>query len=151
MIPVKTAAGQQVLKDRSIKLTPRERAALILVDGKRTLVELLQAADGTGISRADVERLFELELVAPARSSVATEATQPAPLAERLPTPQERYLAAYPIAARLTSSLGLRGVRLNLAVEAATCYEDLVAVAVRIREAVGREQYAPLQAALAGR
>ena len=150
MIPVKTAAGQQVLKDRSVKLTPRERAALILVDGKRTLAELLQAAEGTGIARADLERLFELELVAPAPSAAPpSQATMPAALvADKAPTPQERYLAAYPIATRLTSSLGLRGVRLNLAVEAATCYEELVAVAARIREAVGREQYAPLLAAL---
>lgn len=142
MIPVKTAAGQQVLKDRSIKLTPRQRAALILVDGKRTLAEVLQATGAAGVSRSDLEHLFELELVA--RAPGAAESAS-------APTPQERYAAAYPIAARLTSGLGLRGVRLNLAVEGATCYEELLAVAARIRAAVGREQYAPLHAALGQR
>ena len=150
MIPVKTAAGQQVLKDRSIQLTPRQRAALILVDGKRSLAEVLQATSAAGVSRADLDRLFELQLVAPAASGAAEPAQPAAADAQRQRTPQERYAAAYPIAARLTSGLGLRGVRLNLAVEAATCYEDLVAVAVRIREAVGNEQYAPLRAALGG-
>jgi hypothetical protein len=60
MIPAKTAAGQQVLKDRSVQLTQRQRAALILIDGKRTLAEVLQAA---GVTRADVYPLFELGLV----------------------------------------------------------------------------------------
>jgi hypothetical protein len=147
MIPVKTAAGQQVLKDRSIKLTPRQRAALILVDGKRSLTEVLQATAAAGICRADLEHLFELELVAP---TAAAPVPQEEPATNVSRTPQERYAAAYPIATRLTSGLGLRGVRLNLAVEAATSYEDLVAVAVRIREAVGNEKYAPLRAALAG-
>jgi hypothetical protein len=151
MIPVKTAAGQQVLKDRSIPLTQRQRAALILVDGKRSLAEVLQATSAAGVSRTDLERLFELGLLAPAPSA-ATEPAQPAGApAQGAPTPQQRYAAAYPIAARLTSGLGLRGVRLNLAVEAATCYEELVAVAARIREAVGSEQYAPLRAALGTR
>ena len=152
MIPVKTAEGQQVLKDRSIKLTPRQRAALILVDGKRGLAEVLQATSAAGASRADVEHLFSLGLLAPAPSGAPAHGAQGAAQAQGAPTPQERYAAAYPIAARLTSGLGgLRGLRLNLAVEAATCYEELLAVAARIREVVGSEQYAPLRAALGQR
>jgi hypothetical protein len=143
MIPGKTASGQQVLKDRSVKLTPRQRAALILIDGKRSLAEVLEATSAAGISRADIELLFELELVAPGAATPA-----PAQVPQPPRTAQERYAAAYPIATQLTSALGLRGVRLNLAVEAATCYEDLLSVATRIREAVGTDKYAPLQAAL---
>lgn len=59
MIPAKTEAGQQVLKDRSVQLTQRQRAALILIDGKRSLQEVMHAC---GAEREDVERLFELEL-----------------------------------------------------------------------------------------
>lgn len=143
MIPVKTNAGQQVLKDRSVNLTPRQRAVFILVDGKRSVDDMLQATAAAGVTREDVDRLFELGLIADAA---------PAPIRtvaradER--TPQERYTAAYPIATRLTASLGLRGVRLNLAVEAARSYEDLVALSPKIRDAVGSEKFAPLQAAL---
>ena len=140
MIPVKTPTGQQVLKDRSVPLTPRQRAALIVIDGKRSLVEVLQSS---GVATEDVERLFELGLVQDTSvSAKQAEAQRP----QR--TPQERYAAAYPIATRLTAGLGLKGVRLNLAVEAATCYEELLAVSARIREAVGNERFAPLEAAL---
>jgi hypothetical protein len=145
MIPVKTAAGVQVLKDRSAAdLTPRQRTALILIDGKRSLAEVLAA----GARPEDIERLLELELIAAAPTGMVGAQTQPQALSG---SAQERYAAAYPIAARLTASLGLRGFRLNLAVEAATCYEDLVALSVRIREAVGSERFTPLALALGQR
>jgi hypothetical protein len=85
MIPVKTAAGQQVLKDRSIKLTPRQRAALILIDGKRSLSDVLQATTAAGIDRGDLEHLFHLELVSATGDgtrSLGTEPTQASPLGE---------------------------------------------------------------------
>ena len=143
MIPGKTPAGQQVLKDRSQNLTPRQRAALILIDGKRGLADVLQSS---GAAREDVERLFELGLVSGGVAKKAPEASAKPPA-----SPQERYQAAYPIATRLTASLGLRGVRLNLAVEAAGSYDDLLALSARIREAVGPDQFAPLGAALGHR
>jgi hypothetical protein len=43
MLIVKTESGHQVMKDRSVVLTPRQRAAFILVDGKRTLAQVLAA------------------------------------------------------------------------------------------------------------
>ena len=149
MIPAKTPAGLQVLKDRSAAdLTPRQRTALILIDGKRTLAAVLAA----GATPEDIERLFELELVTQSSSEAAT---IPAPLAagptSRTASPQERYALAYPLASRLTAGLGLRGFRLNLAVEAAAGYEDLVALSAKIREAVGADKFAPLALALGQR
>ena len=38
---VKTEKGQQVLKDRSVSLTPRQRSAFILCDGKHSVQQLL--------------------------------------------------------------------------------------------------------------
>ena len=148
MIPAKTPAGLQVLKDRSAAdLTPRQRTALIMIDGKRSLAEVLAA----GATPEDIERLFDLELVTQASSEAAT---IPAPLAAMptaKPSPQQRYAEAYPIASRLTAGLGLRGFRLNLAVEAAAGYEDLVALSAKIREAVGADKFAPLALALGQR
>lgn len=154
MLIAKTAAGQQVLKDRSVALTPRQRSALILCDGKRTLAELLAATAAAGVTRDDVDKLIELGLVAdaaPAETAAELAAVQAEAAAveqHKHRTPQERYAEAYPIASKLTSGLGLRGFRLNLAVEGATTYEQLLEVAPRIREAVGPDKYRPLDNAL---
>ena len=60
----------------------------------------------------------------------------------------ERYKAAYPIATELTAGLGLRGFRLNLAVEGVGSFEDLAALAPKIREAVGDAKFERLDKAL---
>jgi hypothetical protein len=149
MIPAKTPSGQQVLKDRSVSLTPRQRAAFILIDGKRSVDDVLTATRAAGVTRDDIERLFQLGVVAAGGlQKVATPANDETP---RHVTPQERYTAAYPVATRLTAGLGLRGLRLNLAVEAAGSFEDLRALAPRILDAVGSEKFAELDAALRGR
>lgn len=154
MLIVKTEAGHRVMKDRSVPLTPRQRSAFILFDGKRTLEQVLSATAVTGVTREDIDKLFELGLVMDAApqetaAEVAAAAAQAAAVEHhKHRTPQERYAEAYPIATRLTAGLGLRGFRLNLAVEAAGSYEQLLEVAPKIREAVGPEKYAPLDDAL---
>jgi hypothetical protein len=157
MILVKTEAGQQALKDRSIRLTPRQRSAFILCDGKRSVSEVLEA--GMGIAREDIDQMVELGLLgqvggtaeaanAPAVSvpavEVLKEAAHPAPGRSN----QQRYKDAYPIATQLTGSLGLRGFRLNLSVEGTSNYEELMALAPKIRDAVGSEKAAALDRAL---
>ena len=146
MILAKTPAGQLALKDRSLPLSMRQRAALILVDGKRSVENILQSTDAAA---EDIAHLRSLQLVDVAGGAPA--AANEANAVPELPTvrsAQERYAAAYPIATRLTAGLGLFGVRLNLAVEGATCYEDLVALAPKILEAVGVEKFKPLHRAL---
>ncbi|TFZ08618.1 hypothetical protein [Ramlibacter humi] len=151
MSVAKTELGQQVIKDRSVQLTPRQRSALILVDGKRSRAELLSAMATAGIAREDFDRLFELGLLKETAAAVPVAAPAPSAGGEGQRTPQERYAQAYPIATQLTASLGLRGFRLNLAVEAAGSYEDLLALAPKIKDAVGADRFAPLGAALGGR
>src|SRR6185369_5498910 len=97
----------------------------------------------TGVTREDIDKLFELGLLADAAPAATAGAIAAAATAAEIVkrhkqrTPQERYAEAYPIATRLTAELGLRGFRLNLAVEAAANYEGLLEVAAKIREAVG--------------
>ena len=154
MLIVKTDLGHQVMKDRSVPLTPRQRSAFILFDGKRTLDQVLQATAPMGVTRDDVDKLIDLGLVTDAQpEQTAADAAAAKAQAEAVEhhkhrTAQERYADAYPIATALTASLGLRGFRLNLAVEAATNYEELQAVAPKIREAVGPEKFKPLDSAL---
>lgn len=154
MLIAKTDAGHQVMKDRSIALTPRQRSALILIDGKRTLEQVLAATAPAGVTREDLDKLLELGLIVDAEPQrmaaelAAVKADAVAVEQHKHRTPQERYAEAYPIATQLTANLGLRGFRLNLAVEAAVTYEKLLEVAPKIREAVGPQRYKPLDNAL---
>lgn len=148
MAYIKTETGQQAFKDRSVALTPRQRSAFILFDGKRSTSDVLAATAGLGVTPEDIEHMVQLGLlVGTPGTSAPAAAAAPATTAA---TPQERYQRAYLIATQLTASLGLRGFRLNLAVEGATNYEELLAIAPKIREAVGPEKYRPLDQALNG-
>jgi hypothetical protein len=142
----KTAAGYQVLKDRSAGLSPRQRAALILIDGNRTLEQVLTATSPGGVTRADIEMLLAMGLVAdePGDSyPMPLMTTSGAGLGTR-----ERYMQAYELATHLTSGLGRHGSQLNLAVEASGSLEELQAIAPRIREAVGVARFEKLERVL---
>ena len=145
---VKTAQGQQAFKERSHSLTQRQRSAFLLFDGQRSIDEVLAATAVMGITRDDVQAMVEQGLLAPATGPAAAEVASDvqAPAAER--SPKERYQDAYPIATELTGALGLKGFRLNLAVEGSSGFDDLVALAPRIREAVGEAKYERLKRAL---
>ena len=154
MILLKTEAGHQALKDRSVPLSPRQRSAFILFDGKRSVDDVLAA--GMGISREDIDQMISLGVLEPVGGKAAQPvAAGPAPAEEPKPaasgsgrSKQQRYKDAYPIATQLTGSLGLMGFRLNLQVEGTTSYEDLLALAPKIRAAVGPEKAAALDKAL---
>ncbi|MBL7088219.1 hypothetical protein [Acidovorax sp.] len=175
MVLVKTPAGQEALKDRHGSLSSRQRSAFILFDGKRTTGEILAATAAMGITQDDVQSMIAQGLLAPvgghtsaaAVTPVASSAAPAAPVAAALAeapatdlgtvasplegsgrSPMERYQAAYPIATELTAALGLRGFRLNLAVEGAGSFEDLAALAPKIREAVGDAKFERLDKAL---
>lgn len=166
MILLKTEAGQQVIRDRSVRLTPRQRSAFILFDGKRSVEEILSAC--AGVAAEDVDQMIALGLLEPPSGmptasmppvrmdSLTGVSTSDAPgaseAAMRAPdpgvSPQQRYKDAYPIATQLTGALGLRGFRLNLAVEGTASYDELLALAPKIRTAVGPEKAVTLDRAL---
>ena len=165
MIYSKTLLGQSALQSRSVPLTPRQRSAFILFDGKREIHEVLKATAGLGVTPDDVSHLESLGLLAPVTGATAmsvpganadkTGAGVPSSAAlsvnaDGLPTvsAQAHYSKAYPIATRLTARLGLRGFRLNLAVEAAGDIDKLKELAPKIREAVGAEKFLELENAL---
>lgn len=161
MILIKTETGHRVLKDRSVRLTPRQRSAFILFDGRRTVDEVIES--GMGIVREDIDQLVEFGLLergvseVPGPSPVQFDqvASHPASDAVAAPHPsgrsaQQRYKDAYPIATQLTASLGLRGFRLNLAVEGTSTLEQLHELFPKIQSAVGPDKAAPLERALVG-
>ncbi len=141
----KTEAGQQAFKARSPLLSARQRSAFILFDGIKSTEQVLAATSGLGIVAADIDHLVAAGFLEPATGSVTIELpTEPAPAR----TNKQRYSAAMPIATQLTASLGLRGFRLNLAVEAASGYEGLLALLPKIQDAVGVKACLPLERAL---
>jgi hypothetical protein len=142
---IKTEAGQQVFKARSAQLAGKLRSAFLLFDGWRTVDEVLQATQGLGLGVADIDTLVQAGLLAEAPDSPPAAAPAASPSAR---SAQERYRDAYPVAVALTGKLGLSGFRLNLSVEAATSFDQLAAVAPRIRDAVGLQAYVPLEQAL---
>lgn len=167
MVLVKTQTGQEALKDRRGSLSSRQRSAFILFDGKRSTAEILAATAAMGITQDDVQSMIDQGLLAPiaghgAVASKGRSALVPdhvavsamdlgavaTPMEGSGRSPQERYQAAYLIATELTAGLGLRGFRLNLAVEAAGSFENLAALAPKIREAIGDVKFRRLDKAL---
>lgn len=152
----KTGAGQQAFKDRSVSLSPRQRSAFILFDGQRSAAEVLASTSGLGVTQADIEHLLAHGMLAPLEGAAAAPPGAPLAAAATSPaassdlTPQERYRMGYPLATQLTASLGLRGLRLNLAVEAAGSYEKLLELFPRIQEAVGAGKCRALEVVLRG-
>ncbi len=171
MIYTKTALGLAAMQDRSAGLTPRQRSAFIMFDGKRDASEVLKMTAGMGVTQNDLDYLVALGFLAhpnvpnlqslgvnasPTAQPAVTESASLPPMPVSSPKPggmptmsdRAHYAMAYPIATRLTAALGLRGFRLNLAVEAAGDLDKLKELAPKIREAVGDEKYKELDEAL---
>lgn len=138
----KTDVGQQAFKDRSPLLSAKQRSAFIMFDGVKPVEQVIASS---GVSAADVDHMVAQGFIASAQGQAPAAA---AAGSER--TPQQRYADAYPLATQLTASLGLRGFKLNLAVEAASGYDDLLALLPKIQEAVGPQACKAFEQALKG-
>lgn len=57
MIYLKTESDQAALLSRSLGLTPRQRSAFIMFDGKRSVSEVLTATEGMGVAEDDVSHM----------------------------------------------------------------------------------------------
>ena len=162
MYLVKTPEGQQAFKERNADLSQRLRSAFLLFDGRRTLMQVLEATSALGVNKDDILALVSRGWLATRESSVVADAAAQAHAsslsksssASLAPADvdsgsfQRRYQRAYPIAVSITGALGLKGFRLNLAVEAAMGYEQLAALAPRIRDAAGDKAYTSLHRVL---
>jgi hypothetical protein len=153
----KTDLGQAAFKERSPLFSTRQRATFILVDGKKTVEEILASTAGMGVTHQDLEYMVSqgfLTVIGDPAATVAAAAPVP-PLATESAFPsgrtdQQRYQDAKPLATQLTAGLGLRGFRLNLSVESAAGYEDLLKLFPKIQEAVGTKACRELEQALKG-
>jgi hypothetical protein len=147
---LKTESGQQAFKERSPLISARQRSLFILIDGQKDIAQVLAATQGLGVAQADVDHLVEqgfLRLDAADQAAVsAAAAAGNAPVRPR--SDMERYQQAKPLATSLTASLGLRGFMLNLSVESASGYAELLTLLPKIQDAVGSKACKDLERAL---
>ncbi|MEI7514766.1 MAG: hypothetical protein WCK81_05195 [Betaproteobacteria bacterium] len=151
----KTEMGQQAFKQRSSLLSTRQRACFILFDGINTADEVLASTAGLGATWDDVQYLVDQGLVlalgAPGAPPQPTPSDIATPVEALLPptlSAQARYTVAKPLATQLTASLGLKGFRLNLAVESAAGCDDLLLLLPKIEAALGPDTCQELARAL---
>ena len=64
MIYTKTELGQSALHSRAIPLTPRQRSAFIMFDGKRSVDDVLKVTAGLQVTPEDVDHMVGLGLLA---------------------------------------------------------------------------------------
>jgi hypothetical protein len=153
---VKTESGQQAFKVRSPLFSARQRTAFIMFDGNKSVEQVVAAAAGLGLTQEDVDYMVGHGFLVPAAGeSVLALAKAEQAAAQELVvqsflthSAQDRYKEAKPLATKLTAGLGLRGFRLNLAVEAAGGFDELLALLPKIKEAVGAAACAEFERAL---
>jgi hypothetical protein len=150
---LKTDAGMQAFKARSTLLSTRQRSVFILFDGVKSGDQVLTVTAGLGVTQYDIDHLVQQGFLLATTDSVAAVVAPPSATAATTNvvstrSPQERYMAAMPIATRLTAGMGLRGFRLNLAIEAARGFDDLSALLPKIQDAVGVKACIALEKAL---
>lgn len=142
---IKTETGQQAFKARSPLFSARQRTAFIMFDGNKTVEQVVAGAAGLGLTQADVDHMVEQSFLTPApgeaflaeahAQQVAVDEAAASSFKAR--SAQDRYKEAKPLATKLTAGLGLRGFRLNLAVESAGGFDELLALLPKIKDAVG--------------
>jgi hypothetical protein len=146
----KTEIGQAAFDARSALLSPGQRRAFILADGKKTVADILATLASLGLQQEDLDTMLANGFL----DMVEAKASLPSsPIQTKVPskmTEKERYLLAKPLATKLTASLGIMGFRLNLAVESASGTEDLLALFPKIQAAVGVQECKELERLLKG-
>ena len=153
---VKTEIGQLAFKSRSPLFSSRQRTAFIMFDGNKSVEQVAAAAAGLGLSQDDVDHMVSHGFLAPAPGELLLAQAQADQVAARdvvtksfqAHSAQDRYKEAKSLATKLTAGLGLRGFRLNLAVESAGGFDELLALLPKIKDAVGAKACAELERAL---
>ena len=154
-----------------ILLTPPQRSALILCDGKRSVEEVMKMTAAVGVGAADIQMLFDLGLIERGSAPVAQAAaapvasapvTTPAALTSLVSAPapmppsdgpvaQADFRQALDAAVTLCSSLGFKGFGLNMALTSVDSLEKLQKLAPEIRKTAGDAKYKTLHPLIFGK
>lgn len=147
----KTDKGLEALRTRDPALPKRLRTAFILFDGNKNVAQVMQLLPSSpALELEDVYGLLQsgwLELLNPSLAPQMPARTEPsaatlAATAQKIAAsaqhpsihnPSTRYQQAYTLITNSLGEMGLRGFRLQLAIEKADGYEGLVAALPRLR------------------
>lgn len=150
MIYIKTELGRQALKTRSESMPRKYHFPFMMCDGLRDHEDILTAEARTGFSLVDLEQMFLLGFIAPLPAKTVAikpdSVSTPAVDVRAMPTQQQAnvFLDASKMATALSANLGLRGFRLNLAVQTASTLTDLDALLPQLEKVLGADAAKPL-------
>jgi hypothetical protein len=150
MIYVKTAAGRLALKERSETMPRKYHFPFLMCDGVRDAADILAASAQHGFSSIDLYQMVQLGFIEPASAEHVDTPVQQAQTAviasENIATTVNTALLmqAQHLATSITAKLGLRGFRLNMAVERVNSLADLRALLPQIEETAGPLAVKPL-------
>lgn len=137
----KTPLGTQEVAQRKVKMAPRLRMMLILVDGETPEGTLLEEARKIGAPEDCLAQLTALGMIKAAAGEAASATSSVRPRV----SPAQRFTAAKEfMTATASSTMGLRAFLFILKLEKASTVEDLRALAPDfvegLRKAAGEEE-----------
>ena len=144
-IYAKTPAGAEEVKSRKIKLAPKVRTMLILIDGTKPVLVLREEAEALGVPPDFIEQLEKLGLVKPvgavggggaAPAAARAEAGTPA---GRAMDPVARFRAAQQFMNdTAVNALGIKAFFFTLKLEKCSTVDDLREMVEPYREAIAK-------------
>jgi hypothetical protein len=138
----KTALGDREVSERKLKLSPRLRTMLILVDGRQPAFVLKEESQKLGAPEDFIEQLLGLGLIAKT-GTVASKGASSAVDRSLIPTPAvdeyTRFRAAKDFMnVSVVNALGLKSFFFTLKLERAGTVADLRALAEAYRAAIAK-------------
>ncbi len=133
---VKTDAGRDEIETRARKLSPALRSTLLVVDGRRTIAQLLGLAGGLHAPPDALAQLSELGLIAPLAQTMSAGAAS-SDIADRY-----RMLSGL-MSEAVRQHLGLRGYFMQLKIERCADTDELSALLPELTAAIAKAKGLP--------
>ena len=131
----KTEAGRDEIQTRARKLPPALRSTLLVVDGRRTIAQLLGLASGLHAPPDALAQLAELGLIAPLTQTAAAGVAPPLPQSDSA----ERFLLLSGLMSEaVRQHLGLRGYFMQLKIERCADTDELSALLPELTAAIAK-------------
>ena len=141
-IYAKTPVGAEEVKNRKIKLAPKVRTMLILIDGTKPVLVLREEAEALGVPPDFIEQLEKLGLIKPiggvgaaAAGAAARPDAVPSPISKMDPVARFRAAQQF-MNDTAVNALGIKAFFFTLKLEKCSTVEDLREMVEPYREAI---------------